>query len=274
MRVRFPLTVGAIALSIAVLAGCSGEAGKAVAGSATPAVNTPQAVEPVPSDQAPSSGQGAPSGQIDSGPAGSASPVDPRARRRTGRSPGRVVTRSVEKTGWYDGFAITVGKVTAEPGPTDYLAITVNLTTENLGKDPNYPPEPDITVDGLNIDAMVDAREIPGGGKAESTVNFGLSSDDPDVQLDPDTALDTVLLTYGTPEDNQTIIPLAADAEVTSDQPITLDAAGTLQQDQIIVEMKGGTLAPSYESGEKGRRCSPCRSQSPATASAATPGTT
>ena len=77
MRVRFPLTVGAIALSIAVLAGCSGEAGKAVAGSATPAVNTPQAVEPVPSDQAPSSGQGAPSGQIDSGPAGSASPVDP-----------------------------------------------------------------------------------------------------------------------------------------------------------------------------------------------------
>ena len=62
-----------------------------------------------------------------------------------------------------------------------------------------------------------------------------------------------MLLTYGTPEDNQTIIPLAADAEVTSDQPITLDAAGTLQQDQIIVEMKGGTLAPSYESGEKGK---------------------
>ena len=52
--------------------------------------------------------------------------------------------------------------------------------------------------------------------------------------------------------DNQTIIPLAAAGAVDSVEPKTLTAAGALAQGQIMIEVVSGTLAPSYESGEKG----------------------
>ena len=41
-------------------------------------------------------------------------------------------------------------------------------------------------------------------------------------------------------------------AQVDSVEPKVLTAAGTLTQGQINVEVVSGTLAPSYESGEKG----------------------
>lgn len=160
------------------------------------------------------------------------------------------VTREIGKTGWYDGFAVTVDEVTAEPGYGTDVDMTVKLTFENLGIDENSPPQGNVEADGLAVDAFFDAPGIPAGGKAKGTATFSVQ---PDAAMTPDEAIDSVTIVYGDTQDNQTMLPLAKSGEVDSIEPKDLAVTGTLKQGDIVVDVVSATLAPSYESGEKGK---------------------
>ncbi len=167
------------------------------------------------------------------------------------------VTRQIDKTGWYEGFAITVNSVTAEQQYSDYADVTIDFTYENLGSEQSRAPEATVVVDGAVQEGYADTPGVPGGGKAAGTLTVTVqgktSTDAATPIMDLDKTLDSVTLQYGNAKDNQTVIPLAADGKVDSIEPKTLDATGTMTQGQIIVEIVGGTLVPSYESGEKGK---------------------
>jgi hypothetical protein len=161
--------------------------------------------------------------------------------------------RKIGRTGWYDGFAITVDDVDAEAGFGDSLGLTVNFTYQNLGIEQANPPEASIEADGAALDGTFDTPAIPGGGKAKGSVDFSVTGQRGKGVPTLDDALNTVSLVYGDANDNQTKIPLGAAGKVESVEPKKLSTAGKLTQGQINVEVTGGTLAPSYESGEKGK---------------------
>jgi hypothetical protein len=163
------------------------------------------------------------------------------------------VTRQIGKTGWYDGFAITVADATAEQGFGDGVDVTVNLNYRNLGTEDGTPPDADIETDGETQQGFFDTPGIPGGGQAKGSVVVTVVPDKPTDTMTLDQAIDKVNLVYGDAADNQSTIPLAASAEVVSTEPKVLPAAGTMSQGQITVDVVSGSLVPSYESGEKGK---------------------
>lgn len=176
-----------------------------------------------------------------------ADPTEPAAETTEAAAP---VTREIDKTGWYDGFAITVGEVTAESSYGTSIDVTAKLTYENLGIENNSPSDGSVEVDGLVVDGFFDSPTIPGGAKGAGTVTFNVL---PETPLTPAEAIDAVTLVWGDTSDNQTLIPFAEGVDVKSQEPQTLALTGTLTQGQIIVDVVSGSFAPSYESGEKGK---------------------
>jgi hypothetical protein len=166
---------------------------------------------------------------------------------------GESVSRKVGKTGWYAGFAVTVDEVTAEPGFGDNVELTVNFTYQNLGTEEGNPPEANIEFDGELVDGLYDSPGIPGKGKAGGSVSFAVAPERGQSSQTPDEAIDKVVLVYGDAGDNQTKIPLAAAGKVESVEPKELTTSGKMVQGQLNFEIAGGTLAPSYETGEKGK---------------------
>ena len=232
----------AVALTVLVaLTGCGGSAGTDAAASASAlAESLAQAVASASAfatAELPILGGDEPPGVDGETPASSSAALPP-------------VTRQIDRTGWYDGFAITVREVTAEPGYGDVVDMTVTLLFENLGIDDNTPPEGDVQVDGLAVEAYFDAPGIPAGGRAEGTAVFSVA---PEEALTPDEAIDRMTIVYGDAGDNQTVIPLAESAEVDSIEPADLEVDGTMTQGQIVVDVVQARLAPSYESGERGK---------------------
>jgi hypothetical protein len=161
--------------------------------------------------------------------------------------------RKVGKPGWYDGFAITVADVDAEAGFGDRVELTVNFNYQNLRTEQANPPEASVEVDGEVIDGLFDTPGIPGAGKAKGSVSFSVGADRGKAAPTFDQAMDKVTLVYGDAGDNQTKIPLAASGKVESIEPKKLTTSGKLVQGQINVEVTGGSLEPSYKSGEKGK---------------------
>ena len=96
------------------------------------------------------------------------------------------VTRQIGKTGWYDGFAITVADATAEQGFGDGVDVTVNLSYQNLGTEDDTPPDADIEIDGQSQEGLFDNPGIPGGGKAKGTVVLTVVPDKPNETLGAD----------------------------------------------------------------------------------------
>jgi hypothetical protein len=161
--------------------------------------------------------------------------------------------RKIGKTGWYGGFAITVDDVEAQAGFGNSVELTANFTYQNLGNQQANPPEASIEVDGEVVDGLADTPAIPGAGKAKGTVTFTVEGERGKAAPTFDQAMDKVTLVYGDAGDNQTKIPLAASGKVESVEPKKLTTSGKLVQGQINVEVTGGALGPSYESGEKGK---------------------
>lgn len=273
MHARYWLTAGAVGLSITLLAGCGGTAGTPVAIGTIPTTSSPVDIgtpavtstlgTTVPSDSQPAGGgeapasalsdsQPAPAGTtVTASPAFSAEPTSSVAT--TVSAVPDPVTRAVDKTGWYDGFAITVVEATAEPTSGGDVTVKVAMTLKNLGTDPAFPSQPDVTSDGKVVVANFDAPQIPSPGKADGTLTFSFGADDARAATDLNKLLDTVVLTYGTPADNQMVIPLVADSPVVGAEPMALAIVGSLKQDQIVIDIKGGSLVPSYQKGEKGK---------------------
>ena len=167
MRIARSITAAAAGLVlITTLTACGG----GVEGSAQAAANSIQA--------AISANQSA-NGSRDNGrPAAAASHQrcrHQRCRRQHRSARPRAVTRTIGKTGWYDGFAITVDDVTAEQGFGDGVDVTVNFSYQNLGIEEDSPPDADVQVDGQSQEGFFDSPGIPGGGKAKGTAVLTVS---------------------------------------------------------------------------------------------------
>ncbi len=237
-------TVTAAAAGLALITTLAACGGGGVEGSAQAAANSIQA--------AISANQEAAGSGDDGGAAESSEPGARTSEADASTAPAPPVTRTIGKTGWYDGFAITVDDVTAEQGFGDGVDVTVNFTYQNLGTEGGSPPDADVQVDGLSQEGSFDSPGIPGGGKAKGTGVLTVVPEKASDTLTFDQAIDKVALVYGDAADNQTTIPLAESGKVDSVEPKVLTAAGTLSQGQMNIEVVSGTLAPSYKSGEKG----------------------
>lgn len=242
MRIARTVTFAAAGLTlIAALAACGG----GVEGSAQAAANSIQA--------AISANQGTEGVRDNGGTEESSEPAADTSEADVSTDAAAApITRTIGKTGWYDGFAITVDEVTAEQGFGDGVDITVSFSYQNLGTENDSPPNADVQVDGQSQDGFFDSPGIPGGGQAKGTAVFSVSPEKASETITFDEAIDKVTLVYGDAADNQTSIPLAESGQVDSVEPTVLTATGSLSQGQINVEVVSGTLTPSYESGEKG----------------------
>lgn len=242
MRIARTVTIAAAGLAlITTLAACGGGA----QGSAQAAANSIQ--------EAISAGQ--PAGGADETAAtseGSAETDTTESDASTSAS-SAPLTRTIGKTGWYDGFAITVDDITAEQSYQGAVDVTVNLSYQNLGAEGYPPPNGDVQINGESQEAFFDAPEIPAGGKAKGTMDMTVLPAKRGDTITPDQAIDQLVIVYGDTGDNQTTIPLAAAGKVDSVEPKDLAVTGTLAQGQITVDVVNGTLAPSYVSGEKGK---------------------
>lgn len=161
----------------------------------------------------------------------------------------KTITRKIDRTGWYDGFAITVDEVEVTEDSTDTATLTVTATYRNLTDRQGRPPSPLFEIDGEIISlSSEDLPELPGKGKAGGSLVAYV-----DLPGTPDELIDATTLVYGESGDNQTKLPLSANGKVESSEPKDLAVTGTLKQGQLIIDVLGGRLAPSYESGEKGK---------------------
>jgi hypothetical protein len=167
------------------------------------------------------------------------------------------VVRTVGKTGWYRGFAVTVDTATLTAqqfGGGEDLSLAV--TYQNLGTEVAQPDgKCFLQVGDTAVTPQFDSPQIPGLGKAAGTVTASLSAPTGATPAagapDLDAVLDTVVLTYGQAADNQTMIPLSASGEVKSFEPKTQAVKTRVTQGQVLLDISSVTLAPSYVAGEK-----------------------
>jgi hypothetical protein len=162
-----------------------------------------------------------------------------------------AVELTIGKTGWYREFAVTVDTATVQGGGFG-SDVTLEVTYENLTEQTARPADAKVIIDGESISPFPDTPEVPGKGKAKGSIGFTLEQADLDEAAAAD-ALEAVELVYGEASDNQTTIPLGSSAKVESVEPKTLAVTGQLTLAELIVDVLSGSVAPSYESGEKGK---------------------
>lgn len=163
---------------------------------------------------------------------------------------GQATVRTVGKTGWYEGFEITVDKATVVPDEFGGAKVLIDITYKNTTTDnKTLGTVPTLQV-GKEIDAGAgfDNPAVPGKGSATGNVTTTVQK-----LSDPAHLLDTLTVIYGEAADNQTKIPLKAGAQVESVAPKNLAVTGKLVQDETTVEITGGTLTPSYTENENGK---------------------
>lgn len=189
--------------------------------------------------------------------------------------------RVINKTGWYDGFAITVEKVTATEqdsssspstsssgsltetatitGPS--IKLDIDLTYQDMvnashvpGQDKNGDPDPDRTgyleVNGAVVKLTFDSPEVAPGAKAPGSATASIKV--PRNMTSLDSVLDSVTLVYGQTDANQTKIPFAKGAAVSSLEPRGIPV-GQIFGTSPSIELKNAYLWPSYQKGEKDR---------------------
>ncbi|MCC6438772.1 MAG: hypothetical protein IT196_27360 [Acidimicrobiales bacterium] len=223
------ITLGFIA--VLGLASCGGDDGGSDDGASTTETIASKEAGAVTADTADEAGSSA------GGTAGADSEPEP-------------IELTVGKTGWYDGFAVTVDRVQAVS--SFGTEVTVELTYQNLGGETAYAPEARVVLDGEALDTFPEVPEVPGEAKTSGTIVFGLNEEDLD-EAGLVEALGTAQLVFGEARDNQTKLPLIPSGTVESTEPKELSVTGTLTHGDLIVKVLGGTLAPSYEEGEKGK---------------------
>jgi hypothetical protein len=230
------------ALGGAVLAAAVSACGGTVGGNATGA-DVARSIESFVSDAA----KAAPTG-------GRTTTTPPASAAATTAAEQPPLTVAVAKTGWHEGFAITVEDATA----TENLggaAVEMSLRYQNIGRTAGYVPRGSVQVAGAvgsTFDDIV-SDEIPPGATGKGTITVGVDAQALDGTVDLQRAIDAVALVYGEQGDNRTLIPLAANQPVESVEPKDLTVGGSLSQSQVNIEVVDGRLLPSWESGEAGR---------------------
>ena len=194
-----------------------------------------------------------------------------------------TVSRVVNKTGWYDGFAITVHKVTASEqdsssapststnssglssetspfvGPS--IRFDIDLSYQDMvnathvpGQDKNGDPDPDRTgyleVNGAVVKLDFDSPQVAPGAKAPGSATASIEV--PKNMTSLDDVIDSVTLVYGQTDANQTKIPFAGGSAVSSLEPRGIPV-GQIVGTSPSIELKNAYLWPSYQKGEKDR---------------------
>ncbi|WP_157106539.1 hypothetical protein [Nocardia arthritidis] len=169
---------------------------------------------------------------------------------RPGADSGQSTVRTVGKTGWYDGFDITVDKATVVPDEYGGAKLRIDITYKNTTLDDHTLSITPSLLVGREVDggAIFDSPAVPGNGSATGNATTSVPS-----AKDAEHLIDTMTIVYGKAADNQTKIPLAAAGRVDSVQPRTLPISGTLVQDQTTIRVTGGRISPSYTANENGK---------------------
>lgn len=159
-----------------------------------------------------------------------------------------AVDRTVDKTGWFGGFAITVDDVTATPQGGG-AKVDVKLSYENLVGEALTPPDKAyLEVSGGEVvDISFNNPKIAGFGKGKGKATATVSSSD---SSDPDEILDTVVLVYGEADGNLTKIPFSEDGKVESVEPRGITVGQTFGE-EVTTTLTKAFLWPSYQPGEK-----------------------
>ncbi|MGW4716808.1 hypothetical protein [Nocardia sp. NPDC004260] len=167
-----------------------------------------------------------------------------------GAANGQSTVRTVGKTGWYDGFDITVDKATVVPDEYGGAKVRIDITYKNTTLDNHTLSITPSLLVGKEVDggAIFDSPTVPGNGSATGTATTSFKS-----AKDAQHLIDTMTVVYGAAADNQTKIPLAAAGKVDSVQPKALAVTGTLVQDQTTIQVTGGRISPSYTESENGK---------------------
>ncbi|MFC8043208.1 hypothetical protein [Nocardia sp. NPDC057353] len=213
--VRISATAAALALAVLTLTACDDE----TAGTATPAGSSATSSAGAPA--------GAPGGRSE-----------------------QATVRTVGKTGWYDGFTITVDKATVVPDEYGGAQVAIDITYVNDGRtDRMLGLTPTLLVNGeLDGGATFDSPTVAAGGKGRGRAETPVRALD-----DAERLIDTITVVYGTAADNQTIIPLAEDEQVRSVEPRSFPVSATVTQGETTATVTGATLHPSYSTGDRGR---------------------
>ncbi|MGQ4619918.1 hypothetical protein [Nocardia sp. R7R-8] len=163
---------------------------------------------------------------------------------------GQSTVRTVGRTGWYDGFDITVDKATVVPDEYGGAKVRIDITYKNTTLDNHMLSVTPSLLVGKEVDggAIFDSPTVPGNGSATGTATTSVKS-----AKDAEHLIDTLTIVYGQAADNQTKIPLAASGKVDSVQPRTVAVTGTLVQDQTTIQITGGRISPSYTENENGK---------------------
>jgi hypothetical protein len=159
------------------------------------------------------------------------------------------VERTLNKTGWADGFAITADRVTATPQDGS-VELAIALSYENMVAATHTPTDnAHLEVDGTAVDLAFDSPNVAGKLKGKGTATATV----PSSTAGADTAklLDNTVLVYGGADDNQMRIPFAAGADVDSIQPRGITVGQVFTDDKASVELSQAYLWPSYKTGEK-----------------------
>ncbi|MEV6769801.1 hypothetical protein AB0N05_14355 [Nocardia sp. NPDC051030] len=186
---------------------------------------------------------------VDQQPAGQQSAGHSGASQPSGKQKQSTV-RTIGKTGWFEGFDITVDKATVVPDELGGGKLTIDLTYKNTTTDNKTLSTNSYLQVGGSVDeaASFDNPAVPGKGSATGKITTSIHSLD-----NAEHWLDTVAVVFGQASDNQTTIPLDASGKVASVQPRTLNITGTLVQDQTTIQITGATLQPSYTKNEHGK---------------------
>jgi len=159
------------------------------------------------------------------------------------------VERTLNKTGWADGFAITADRVTATPQDGS-VELAIALSYENMVAATHTPTNnAHLEVDGTAVDLTFDSPNVAGKlkGKGTATATVPASS----AGADTASLLDNTVLVYGGADDNQMRIPFAANANVDSIQPRGITVGQVFTDDKASVTLSQAYLWPSYKTGEK-----------------------
>lgn len=180
---------------------------------------------------------------------GSATDAASAGTTTTGPAP---VAFTIDKTGWYGGFAITVTQVRAAEAAGG-LDLEIDLEYRNITAEQAYVPRGVVLVDGSMADSSEDlpADATPAGVAAKGSIVVSVDQGT-DPSAGAQAAIDRTSLVWGDAQDNQTTIPLSAGSAVDSVEPMTLSESARANQGQVVIDLVGGTRAPSYESGERG----------------------
>ncbi|MGY4102857.1 hypothetical protein ACW2Q0_25345 [Nocardia sp. R16R-3T] len=165
-----------------------------------------------------------------------------------GAKSGQATVRTIGKTGWYEGFDITVDKATVVPDEYGGAKVLIDITYKNTTPDnKTISNNTYLQVDKeVDAGASFDSPTVPGKGSATGKVTTSVKT-----LHDAEHLLDTISVIYGQASDNQTKIPLKTSAQVEGVAPKTLNVTGKLVQDQTTIEITGGTLTPSYTKSER-----------------------